>query len=384
MKIQSMAKQLQLRMTLWTAFWFMVLWLVGMLSGIYGAKSYFNAQLSNYTEEIIASLDWQNDEIRIADGQLTANFKQVNSGFYYVIHGQRSERVVSDSLGDFALDLPRRLSSDEMLFLREGPVEQTVLVRFAEVKLGDKWIDIAVAQDVSIMITALSSYAVLFSSSILIMALMIIIGIRQLVSRRFSKLSNTRLFKLEQVQAELFNRRWPLEWVNLVDSLHQALIQIKAKNLLSNRPMTDAYVCWPADLEQLVNNFNEAHSGKQVFLSYNLQPMDLLFDKKDMTKALSSVLANAMEWSQSQAWLEVTHINDRLCITIEDDGQGMDPDRLAQIQLRTGQRKASDENTGLRVLEEVVYAYQGTLNFEKSADLGGLKVRICFARPVLK
>lgn len=384
MKIQSMTKQLQLRLTLWTAFWFLVLWIVGMVSGIYGAKSYFNAELSSVAEEVVAYLDWQNDEISVADEQLSVNFKKLNSGYYYVIHAQRTARLTSESLGDFALELPRRLTSDEMLFLRAGPEGQKVLVRFAEVELGEKWLDIAVAEDVSTMITALTAYVILFSSSILIMALMIIIGIRKLIARRFSQLSDNKLYKLEQVQADLFNRRWPSEWVKLVDALHQALLQIKAKNVFSSRPITDAYVSWPKDLEGLVNQFNESHTDKQVVLNYKPQPMDLLFDKKDMTKALSSVLTNAIEWGQSQVLVEVTHQKDRLCITVEDDGKGMDPERLTQIQLRTSRRQASEENTGLRVLEEMVYAYQGTLNFEKSQDLGGLKVRICFARPVLE
>lgn len=384
MKIQSMAKQLQLRMTLWTAFWFLVLWIVGMISGVSGAKSYFNTGLAKYADEIVANLEIQDDQQMLIDTKdLKVNFQQLNSGFYYVVHAQRAERVVSASLGDFVLDLPRRLTADEMLFLRDGPAGQKVLVRFAEYQLGEKWLDVAVAEDVSVMIKALSTYIAIFSGALFVMALMIIFGIRQLVARRFNQLSTAKMYKLDQVQAELFNRRWPQEWVFLVDRLHQALVQIKAKNTLSYRTYQQAHICWPADLEQLVAGFNQSVPDKQVFLNYKAKPMDLLIDQKDMKKALTSVLVNALEWGQSQAWIEVTHINDRLCITVEDDGQGMDPERLAQIQLRTSQRQTSEDTGGLRDLEEIVYAYQGTLNFEKSQDLGGLKVRICFARPVL-
>lgn len=384
MKFQSMAKQLQRRMTLWSAFWFLVLWGVGIFSGIWGAKSLMNQELTKHADALVERIELIDDSLSLNDDDFRVNFQQPNSGFYYVIHAQRADRLSSASLDGFVLDLPRRLRADEMLFLTQGPQDQTVLVRFAEYQLNDRWLDVAVAQDFSSMQTALMTYAAVFSFSLVLMALIIILGIRRVIRSRFHSLPQGRkTLGLDSMQAELFNGRWPVEWAPMADRLHQALIQLRAKKVQNQQPIDDYAVSWPQDLELIIEPYSQSHPDKQIYLKYSTEPIDLLIDQQDMATALNSLLDNAMQWGRSQVWVEVTHRQDRLCVSVEDDGDGMAPERLEQIQQRTRKRETAEEDTGLKQLEEVVYAYQGTLNFATSKALGGLHVRLCFARPNL-
>lgn len=84
-----------------------------------------------------------------------------------------------------------------------------------------------------------------------------------------------------------------------------------------------------------------------------------------------SLLDNACKWSRGLVMLAL-HNQQRLWVTVEDDGPGCDTAQLARLTQR-GVR--ADENVdgsglGLSIVREIVQLYQGTIDFERSRRLG--------------
>ena len=384
MKLPSMVKQLQRRLTVWLGIWGLVLWALILLGGFVASKAWVAAELAKDGQALVERTQLDDGRLVMNADDMRVNFIEPNSGFYYVMYAQRVARLSSPSLDGFVLELPQRVNSDVQVFTTQGPQQQTVLVHFTEYELDGRWLDVAVARDVTSMKLALTRYSTQFTVFWLLAWLILILGVRRLVAMRFAALpQGSGALGLDSMQAALFNKKWPQEWVGLADRLHQALIQLRAKKVQAYQP-TDTYqTAWPHDLERVIEPYRVSHPDKQIYLKYELKPLHILIDKADMEAALKSLLDNALQWGRSQVWIRVTHNEDRLCVVIDDDGDGMAPERLEQIQQRTRKRETAEEDSGLKQVEQIVYAYQGHLDFQPSEALGGLCVHLCFDRPSL-
>lgn len=385
MTCSSMVSQLQRRLTFWLMAVGLVLWLLSLSALFIGFKSWMVAEIAADSDALVERVELKQDALTLVTEDMRVNFVEPNSGFYYVMHAQRAERLSSPSLDGFVLDLPQRLNSKVKVFFTDGPQQQVLLVRFAEYQLPDRWLDVAVARDFTSMQAGMIRYAAIATGVWWVSWLVLILVVSRIIAARFASLpQGSGVYGLESMQATLFNKKWPQEWVGLADRLHQSLIQLRAKKVLAHQP-TDSYqTSWPHDLQRIIEPYRVTHPDKQVYLKFNIDPCHLLIDRNDLELVLKGLLDNAMQWATSQVWLQVVHQDDRLCLLVEDDGQGMAPERLEQIQQRTRKRETAEEDSGLKQVEQIVYAYQGYLNFEPSEDLGGLCVHLCFDRPSLQ
>lgn len=94
----------------------------------------------------------------------------------------------------------------------------------------------------------------------------------------------------------------------------------------------------------------------------------------DLTELLGNLLDNASNWAKSTVVLKA-HQGDGWRICIEDDGPGVNPDQLGDLGqrgLRLDERRDSN-GLGLAIAKDIVNAYEGRIEFTRSA-LGGLAV----------
>lgn len=384
MSSYSLVKQLQKTLSLWLVLGFFILLILGLLGGAWIAKTWLEKELELDTQQLLERVVLQDEKLELNPENLRVNFIEPASGFYYMLHAQRIARILSPSLTETSIELPQSVGTDAKLFLTSGPNDQILLVRFAEYEIQDRWLDIAVARDISYLFQVLVIFALGYSIGLFLVTFVFILGARALIQRRFNALPSVKqLHRLSRVQADLFNNRWPREWEHLVDRLHQALIQLRAHQVMQNHPRFSYRVLLPESLEFLIDKYKQQFPNKHLKINFRIEPTNILINQLDFDLIMSKLLDNAFQWCKEEVWVDIKHSEHKLCIRIQDDGNGMDPERLRQIQMRTQQKQAADDSSGLAQVEQMVYAYQGHLSYEASRQLGGLSVQLCFDRPNL-
>lgn len=131
---------------------------------------------------------------------------------------------------------------------------------------------------------------------------------------------------------------------------------------------------------QVVEALDKVHAASAVACEVSV-PDDAVFpgEEGDLYELLGNLLDNAYKWARGRVWLRVDRLPGErrggVAIIVEDDGPGMDPDRVDEL-LRRGAR--GDERTpghglGLAMVDEIVRAAGGSLVVERAAA-GGARV----------
>lgn len=384
MTVHSLQHQLQRGLSWRTTVLMLLVWGLGIVGVHIWAQQWMADELAQDSQQLATMIELHNDALQVDSRAHRVNFSQALSGHYFVIHGQQIKRVLSPSLDGFVIQLPERVGRQPMVFTAEGPAQSRLLVHFAEYDLGGRWFDVAVARDNRLMQQALNRFNWLFSLLMGLVWLALLLWQRRSVSKGFKPVNKmTHNLALDGLQENLFAKNWPAEWMALADRLHQALIQLRAKMLRDEQSADSYQVVWPHDLQRVIEPYHVAHPEIEIRLSFKPASFHLLVAQQDMTALVKNLLDNATQWGRSQIWLTVTHQEDQLCFTVEDDGEGMAPERVAQIQQRNANKVAGESPSGLMVVEDIVRAYQGKLEFGHSETLGGLRVKLCLNRPNL-
>ena len=118
------------------------------------------------------------------------------------------------------------------------------------------------------------------------------------------------------------------------------------------------------------------HPGKDIRIqSGPLPDAPLPLDREDMLELLGNLLDNACKWARGAVKLTVEQ-GECVRIVVEDDGPGVDDMLLEQLTER-GVRvdeQVAGHGLGLAIVKDVVKLYAGTLDFDRSPELGGLRV----------
>jgi signal transduction histidine kinase len=101
-------------------------------------------------------------------------------------------------------------------------------------------------------------------------------------------------------------------------------------------------------------------------------------ERQDFLEIAGNVMENACKWAKGMVWARAEALSDdRLRLTIEDDGPGLAPDQREEVFKRGARldESAPGSGLGLSIVEELVRAYGGTISLDQS-EHGGLLVRI--------
>lgn len=137
--------------------------------------------------------------------------------------------------------------------------------------------------------------------------------------------------------------------------------------------------------EKIVAALHKVHRDKPVQVDIGWDSgLRLPGDEGDWMELLGNVLENAFKWCAGKIRLGADEEPGRIVLTVEDDGQGIDPAQIEHI-LQRGVR--ADEavpghGIGLAVVRDIVAAYQGRIEIGRSS-LGGAAIRLIFPRRIL-
>jgi signal transduction histidine kinase len=98
-------------------------------------------------------------------------------------------------------------------------------------------------------------------------------------------------------------------------------------------------------------------------------------DRDDMLELIGNLFDNACKFARSRVRVSVESVDGWLELAFEDDGGGLQPDQLRQLN-RRGQRldeRVAGHGLGLGICRDILDYYRGSLDFTRSG-LGGLRV----------
>ena len=104
-------------------------------------------------------------------------------------------------------------------------------------------------------------------------------------------------------------------------------------------------------------------------------------DPGDLTELLGNLLDNAYKYCRGRVRVHASSADDRLALTVEDDGRGID-DAFASVLFQRGKRadeSVPGQGIGLAVVREIVELYHGEVGVARSA-LGGAQIRVELGR----
>jgi len=132
---------------------------------------------------------------------------------------------------------------------------------------------------------------------------------------------------------------------------------------------------------KLSNSLSKIYRDKDVTLDCQIEG-DPVFrgDEADLMEILGNLLDNAYKAANGLVILQV-HTNDqKLSVSVMDDGQGISEDKRHSI-LQRGTRAdtyQSGHGIGLAIVRDLVQSYHGTLTVSNSESLGGARFEIRF------
>ncbi|HFD81189.1 MAG TPA: HAMP domain-containing histidine kinase [Gammaproteobacteria bacterium] len=417
--------------------WLLGLLLLGVLVVLLGIAAWIGresaiqfalSRLQHDAEAIIGGLDVARREL---GRPLPPVYRQPLSGHYYVVRFADGRELRSRSLWDERLPMAPTPSRRASYRLSPGPRDQQLLIWQRGYEKDGERLTIGIAEDVAPLLSAIRRFLAIGLAASLAAVLLMLVLQRLLIRRAFSRLDRTRqeLRDIRNGRLERLDTRVPLEvlplvqefnqlleaWQHQREHLHrsvgnlahalktplqlilrygeasgdrrigeqaqrmQQLVEQELKRArISGRATVGRHFRPRQDIADLVETITALYRDKSLSISARTDAADSLpLDQNDLLELVGNLLDNAAKWARQEIRLEL-HANDRLLLTVEDDGPGIDPALYREL-LNRGSRL--DENRpghglGLAIVRETVELYGGELELDRSPALQGLRVRV--------
>jgi len=131
-------------------------------------------------------------------------------------------------------------------------------------------------------------------------------------------------------------------------------------------------------VNRMLESLQKVYRDKPILLNMNIDET-LLFkgDEGDLMELLGNLLDNAFKWTSKCIDIDVQKQDNKLLISISDDGPGIVPEQVNEL-LKRGVR--ADQTTaghgiGLSIVGNIVDAYNGEIHISKSAA-GGARISL--------
>ncbi|HEX5352668.1 MAG TPA: ATP-binding protein [Rhodanobacteraceae bacterium] len=142
--------------------------------------------------------------------------------------------------------------------------------------------------------------------------------------------------------------------------------------------------------DAVVRSLERVYAGKNILCEFDLDDGACFYGEEgDLLELLGNLLENAFKWANHRVLLSIRKLTPDnpkawrlgLDIRVEDDGPGIPPEQLERVLQRgvRGDERVQGHGIGLAIVEDVVRAYRGTLQVDRSTELGGTCFHVSFA-----
>lgn len=399
----------------------------------------FDDALSGRYLQVVAALGNSAGDADLLDGYLgDPLYQRPYSGRYWQVSGPDGTKLVSRSLFDLLLPAPDNSAADPVTWTAAGPDgPMRGLSGVVRLEDGARW-SVAVGESLSALTTEraeirrslLTTFALIGLLGIAATALQtsVVLGplnrLRQEVTRRWDRgealdpadypeevaplVSDIRTLLDRNREMVERGRRQAADLAHALKTPAAILRNELDALAASGVDATEAQVALTrldAQLMRSLARIRAASSGadalQQTDLMNSASRMARLFrtgangaarqfeidipadtkirmDQQDLEEILGNTVENAFKWSKRSVRLTARRTGDGVEIRIEDDGPGI-PEESRREALRSGGRldlSMPGTGLGLAIVGDLVAAYGGTLDLERSELFGGLCVRI--------
>jgi two-component system, OmpR family, sensor histidine kinase PhoQ len=142
--------------------------------------------------------------------------------------------------------------------------------------------------------------------------------------------------------------------------------------------------------EAVVRSLERVYSNKKVLCEFDIDEQARFYGEEgDLLELLGNLLENAFKWSQHRTLLGAHSVplppgprvwRAGLEVTVEDDGPGIPPEQLERVLQRgvRGDERVQGHGIGLAIVDDIVRAYGGSMQVDRSEELGGARFRVSF------
>lgn len=438
--MQSLQSKLSLGLLFSQIITFSLLWFLVSFNAQFIAQEYIASRLQHDTESLLSGIhfDAQNN-IHLDKTRLGAIYNQPFSGHYYVVtqnHLDKSTQVYSRSLWDQTLKVNSVETGQHQQQIQQGPEQQKLLVLSSGYsKKGIKF-TISSAEDLNPITENINQFLVWFaglSISLLLLQVLLQVFILRYILKPLTAIKS-ELKSLEQGQLDRLSNHVPSELKPLIyeinhllkmleqrlkrsrdalsdlahaikkpltviqqithkseldkesrailigqtDDIHQLSDHILKRARLAGRSHGGTLFSFNEDVPALLKTLHMMHNNQAITIEQQIDSdLSYPFDREDMLELLGNLLDNAFKWAKQTIQLSI-FVDEQLHIRIQDDGKGIDPDKIKGLSNR-GVRL--DENVkghgfGLAISADIVSDYGGHISFKQSSELGGFQVDI--------
>lgn len=437
--MKSLASYLHLSLTSGVIIVLTSVWLLGHFAVSSLTEQSVVDKLNQDIESLLASLDLRHQNIGTARERMATVYSQPFSGHYYLVRYAGDKVFTSRSLWDFNLTITDLQPGQSLSRTVAGPQQQELLLISRGFSHKGQNITIAVAEDMVPFHQRTAVFVRYFALLSVAGLVLLLLLQRRVVSKTVYKLGEIQkdILALSSGEKERLNQQVPSEVQPLVTEINHLLDimrdrQERSRNALGNlahalktplallmqvlekektlaasevaiattqanriheliqRELKRARIVGSGssiapfdankELPDLIAALQAMHHTKNLQVDLEFDPMLRLFgEREDMLELLGNLLDNAFKWARSRVLCRIS-TNTEVHIQIEDDGQGLGEQALQQLANR-GQRldeAVEGHGLGLSIVSDIVKHYHGTMQFDRSPQLSGLRARIAF------
>lgn len=364
---------------------------------------------------------------RIDPGRMSTIYSRVRSGHYYYVAIDR-HAIISRSLfdADFpGIDDNHPPNSD---YMADGPGEERWMIWHQLVTKNGQAIGIWIAEDIAPFQNQLLQYSVIIVGLIVIVAAVLFYLQQRTLRQAFEVFDwlRTNLTAIRQKETATSGVSMPFEIVPLVTEIEKLVEHlshriVRTRNAMGNlahelkrplqllsiqqesgrspeiqdtlgdirnileRELRRARISGSSgvggvfiiaqEMDSMTDVLRKIYPEISLEVELESQIETSSLDRDDMLELVGNLLDNACKFARSRARLTIGSADSRLELVFEDDGPGLDPDQLKQLN-RRGQRldeRVAGHGLGLGICRDILDYYHGELAFAKS-ELGGLSV----------
>lgn len=135
-------------------------------------------------------------------------------------------------------------------------------------------------------------------------------------------------------------------------------------------------------VEGLVRTMRRLHAERELTIDADVSPAhEIRGRREDLDEMLGNLLDNACKWARSRVAIASSVDHDRLVISVDDDGPGLDPSMRAQVLQRgvRADQQVQGSGLGLAIVSDLAGLYGGSVTLETS-PLGGTRAQLQLPR----
>lgn len=401
-------------------------------------EDFVNTRLQHDTDALLATLEIDGTgQLQLDDSHLNPFYLQPFSGHYYRIETEHTT-FLSRSLWDQNISLNRLGVGETNLFQEDGPSEQTLLILEGGYFKSGQYIWISVSENYDPIINSLQSLSIallLINGSVIILLMIIQ---RFIVNQGMAPLRKTteELSRLGTGEKYFLNENVPEEVLPLVQEINKLMVMvdnrikrsttalgnlahalktplalieqsvtgaIKVDNQQAREDVKEAaeQIKYQLDrelkraritgatvhgqrinilelIDPLIATLNIIYQSKDISFEVNIAD-DIIYvgDRHDLMELFGNLLDNACKWAKQTVAISVKMANE-LIVVIEDDGPGINAEKIIQIENRGTRLDEAGEGhgLGLSIVREIIDLNNSQIKYSRSKQYGGLKITV--------